>query len=365
MDSPPRSNQPRKTRSACDKCHTQKLRCTRKPGQSQCERCLRLNDECRFAPRAKRGSKKPRSHSDSTRRKQSTSNQISAPGTEIDLDIGDHLEGSLPTESWLDSLGLADPVDNINWDIEPAVSAWDVNLDTAWVVTGPDMGGTQNGCTMQMALNPMSCPNTTSTHELANLSIALYELMAKFPSIRDDACTTSDMTAQSTRQALPFMFDELFSLTTRFTNLIKHCLCGIQGTDQDEPTALMVGACHSRLTAIYTAIFSMMRRCLQHTGGPPRPRPDGSIILPTVQLGSLSSPSLYVDFENPLSIGKAFMYMWMVAVFSGQLWGQLADVMRERHVAAGRSLVYTLWKEMGERVDGLLETIDTTKGLLR
>jgi hypothetical protein len=109
----------------------------------------------------------------------------------------------------------------------------------------------------------------------------------------------------------------------------------------------------------------MMQRCLQHTGGPPRPRPDGTIILPTVQLGSLSSPSLYVDFENPLSIGKAFMYMWMVAVFSGQLWGQLADVMRERHVAAGRSLVYTLWKEMGERVDGLLETIDTTKGLLR
>jgi hypothetical protein len=265
----------------------------------------------------------------------------------------------------LDSLGLADPVDGINWDIEPVASAWDVNVDTTWAVTGPDMGGAQNGCTMQMTLGPMPCPTTTSTHELANLSIALYELMAKFPSIRDDACTTSDMTAQSTRQALPFMFDELFGLTTQFTNLVKHCLCDVQGTDEDEPTALMVGACHSRLTQLYTAVFSMMQRCLQHTGGPPRPRPDGSIILPTVQLGSLSSPSLYVDFENPLSIGKAFMYMWMVAVFSGQLWGQLADVMRERHVGTGRSLVYTLWKELGDMVEGLLETIETTKGLLR
>ncbi|KAL3443349.1 hypothetical protein BJX65DRAFT_285352 [Aspergillus insuetus] len=362
---PPRSNQPKKTRSACDKCHTQKLRCTRKSGHSQCERCLRLNAECRFAPRAKRGSKKPRSPSDSTstRRKQSTSNQTSIPSTELGLNPGNGLE-SLPTESWLDSLGLADPIDGTNWGIEPAASAWDVNLDTAWAVTGPGLSFSQNACTMQMDLDPIPCPTTTSIHELANLSIALFELMAKFPSIRDDACTTSDMTAQSTRQALPFMFDELFSLTTHFTNLVEHRLCGIDSTT-DEPTILMVRACHSRLTQIYTAIFSMMQRCLQHAGVPPRPRPNGTIVLPTVQLGSLSSPSLHVDFENPLSIGKAFMYMWMVAVFSGQLWRQLADVMRERYVAAGRSLVYTLWKEMGERVEGLLETIDTTKALLR
>ncbi|KAL2849716.1 hypothetical protein BJX68DRAFT_94916 [Aspergillus pseudodeflectus] len=365
MDPPHRSNQPRKTRSACDKCHTQKLRCTRKPGQSRCERCLRLNAECRFAPRAKRGSKKPRlpSHSTSTQGKQSSSNQISTPSTGQGLDIGDRLEESLPTEPWLDTLGLADPVDCINWDIEPAGSAWDINLDTAWAVADPDRGVTQNVCTLQMALDPMPSAGTTSTHELANLSIALYELTAKLPSVRDETRTASDIAAQSTRQALPFMFDELFSLTTQFTNVSKHYLCGIEGTD--EPTALMVGSCHSRLTKIYIDIFSMMQRCVQHTGGPPRPRPDGTLVLPNVQMGSLSCPSLHVDFENPLSVGTGYMYMWMVAVFSAQLLGQLADTMRERPIATGKSLVYGLWKEMGERMDGLLETIESTKSLLR
>ena len=40
-----------KVRSACNRCHGQKLRCVRKPGQVSCERCLRLNTSCRFSPR--------------------------------------------------------------------------------------------------------------------------------------------------------------------------------------------------------------------------------------------------------------------------------------------------------------------------
>lgn len=48
------NNHPRKTRSACNRCHSQKLRCAKQIGQSSCERCLKLRRSCRFGPRAPR-----------------------------------------------------------------------------------------------------------------------------------------------------------------------------------------------------------------------------------------------------------------------------------------------------------------------
>jgi hypothetical protein len=50
---------PGKTRSACNRCHAQKLKCVRKAGQtSSCDRCLRLKTSCRFGLRAARSSLK-------------------------------------------------------------------------------------------------------------------------------------------------------------------------------------------------------------------------------------------------------------------------------------------------------------------
>jgi len=47
-----------KNRSACDRCHSQKLRCVRKTGQVTCDRCLKLKTICRFSPRLPRASLK-------------------------------------------------------------------------------------------------------------------------------------------------------------------------------------------------------------------------------------------------------------------------------------------------------------------
>ncbi|KAH8819903.1 hypothetical protein F5884DRAFT_762104 [Xylogone sp. PMI_703] len=48
-------------RSACDRCHSQKLRCIRKPGQISCDRCLKLklHRRCQFSPRKSRASATP------------------------------------------------------------------------------------------------------------------------------------------------------------------------------------------------------------------------------------------------------------------------------------------------------------------
>ena len=51
---------PGKIRSACNRCHSQKLRCVKNIGQVSCQRCLKLKSSCRFGPRAPRASLKPR-----------------------------------------------------------------------------------------------------------------------------------------------------------------------------------------------------------------------------------------------------------------------------------------------------------------
>ena len=50
----------RKGRAACDRGHSQKLRCVRRTDQDSCERCLKLKTSCRFGPRSSRASLKPR-----------------------------------------------------------------------------------------------------------------------------------------------------------------------------------------------------------------------------------------------------------------------------------------------------------------
>ncbi|KAL2808335.1 hypothetical protein BJX63DRAFT_39434 [Aspergillus granulosus] len=335
------AHQTRKTRSACDRCHSQKLRCVRRAGQSHCERCLRLDGVCRFAPRARRGSKKTtriRPEAAPVSTMQSTFNTLSTPSTVLDSAMD--LAWPIADESWIESLDLS-TTDVANQDIQRPDNAY--HLDSAWPLVGSGMGSAvQPLATIHTALDPqpVRSPALTGTHELANLSIALCR----------------------SRQDLPFIFDDLFNLTTQFTHLIKRR--SLSTDPEDESTALMLGSCYSRLTGIYSTIFSLIHCCIEHSAGTPRPRPAGALILPNVQLGPLSSPSLHVDMETPLSLEKAVMYISMIVVFSAQLWGQLADVVRERQVGTERSLVSNMWNEMREKVDGLLKTIDSTRSYL-
>lgn len=39
-----------RTRLACDRCHSQKLRCPKQPGSSICTRCLKANTQCTYSP---------------------------------------------------------------------------------------------------------------------------------------------------------------------------------------------------------------------------------------------------------------------------------------------------------------------------
>lgn len=203
------------------------------------------------------------------------------------------------------------------------------------------------------------------THGLANMSIALAELTTKLPSTSETPCARGE-DRRHARREMPFIFDELFGHTTQFINLVKHLL--VDRELQNEATALMVGSCHSRLAETYGTIFSLIQRCIQHSLPPVCL--DWTVVLPQVQLGSLTSNAMRVDAQTQLSPGKTTMYMLMITVFSSQLWTQLIEVVRGQHpmpvVASGAtSLAHTVWTEMVDRVDGLLQTIERTQSLLR
>lgn len=87
-------------------------------------------------------------------------------------------------------------------------------------------------------------------------------------------------------------------------------------------------------------------------------------------MGSLSAPALRVDAETPASGAKAFMYMWMLCVFSAELWTQLSHALGRRGEqgvlgAEGVSrLGRMVWTEMVDRAGSVLMSIESTKALV-
>lgn len=88
------SNPPAKLRSACNRCHSQKLRCIQEPDHATCRRCTRLGISCQYAPRTRRAPKR-----------QATGSAFAHPGSLVDCPsaatlVGTRLSGRDGSE-WL------------------------------------------------------------------------------------------------------------------------------------------------------------------------------------------------------------------------------------------------------------------------
>ncbi|KAE8376144.1 hypothetical protein BDV26DRAFT_266288 [Aspergillus bertholletiae] len=362
-----------KTRSACNRCHAQKLRCVRPSGQLHCERCRKLKTRCQFAPRAPRGSIKAQ-------------RQLSLPVPDLQPNVCANAPLLLPT-----GVGV-DPAMGLDWPVpdgccDPLASSNDLDLfsqdiqhiDTSiegsllWppdTLPLPDMTGELN---LAAVRNPQPSPLGTGVHELANLSIALSELAATLPPASDSRNKSNNAGGEDglsrttcNRPDRALVIDELFRLTTGFIDVTTRLF--LRQELKDEATSLMVGSCYSRLVETYNIIFSLMQNCIRHSVAPTRTRPGWVIVLPTVQMGSsMVSPAMRVDAESSISSSQSSMYMWMIAVLSSQLWSQLADTMQGQHlgVSSGSTLGGTVWLEMKRRMESLVQKIQNTKKLLR
>jgi hypothetical protein len=328
-------------------------------------------------------------------------------GNSLDMDDMDW-SGFLSQSSNLNALGH-----NSSIDLNPTPN----NENITSHLSGLPFPGISDPCLRieRYDINgPLEKPSTSAVQQLAILNVALFDCAKKLPSVEQ----AGGNEAQHSRKATLFAIDELFRLTTNFTDILKSfsvqdcemstssslidperpedqsemtlVSCSQQVldasrsvtrgpsrpphrafSDVDEGTVLMVVSCHCRLAEIYLSLFQMMQACIEYSLAP-RLGEDWAVILPELQVGSLAAPSLRVDINTPLSLAKSSMYMVMITMFSSQLWEQLADVMKAGggaqtdSAACSRStLVDTVWVSMTDKTEGLSRTIDATKHMLQ
>jgi hypothetical protein len=245
----------------------------------------------------------------------------------------------------------------------------------------------------------------STVQRLASLDVAIYKCGLTMPFPTEAG---SDSVPTGSRKSTLFALDELFRLTTEFLeihNSLSH-LAGqrnsssstilpesstestlpllpynqrVSEIDMEEPaksfpvldeaTMFMIISCHCRLTELYGFLFERMQVCIEHSRVPRKDK-HWAIILPQLQVGSLASPPVHVDVDNPVSSTTSSMYMLMITMISSRLWGQLAHEMRfgdgiPLKTGLTSVLTETVWNNVTDKNTRMLETIENTKSLLR
>ncbi|KAI1365593.1 hypothetical protein F5Y08DRAFT_172141 [Xylaria arbuscula] len=280
-----------KTRSACDRCHQQKLRCVKAAGESTCERCARLSLECRYSPRERRGARsKPYRMSLmlgpdawSEPRTLAPAGEPRMPDAQQKKDVAPFL-GSVECNSWSSQQGpvIDDNAETLRYMSSYAQSHVQDNIPTT-AITCPSRlveslalnslnreddpalhmvpshrnltTDIEDGCAFNFidvqgldgAYNAGSASVghflTSTAGRLTSLNMALYECASKLPSIEprrgeraDRPRTPHNMNMNNNRrEATLLALDEVFCATNDFINILQ----SLYPTAPDQPPARM------------------------------------------------------------------------------------------------------------------------------
>ncbi|KAH8820230.1 hypothetical protein F5884DRAFT_849500 [Xylogone sp. PMI_703] len=380
----------RKTRSACDRCHYQKLRCVRRQEQSVCDRCLKLNTSCRFSARAPRTS---------TRSQE-----------QIDANNSGHWYGLRPQPELIATLSNGPNA------ITDSLGSGDLFLPLSPVTDGNRDGGYSSVESYPIDMPQSIWPamdQSSPIQQLANISTALQRLSAQFPAIDLTSMSSTSVRERimAARGTVTLAIDELFNLTSNFINLVddaptmnyktsftkfsvdrnnlgsqspssairqqalQSSQAGINApyeallhVDEEAKMSLVV-SCHYRLTNIYETIFQMMEACVSHSISFSDSK-SWSMVLPELKIGSFVCPPLYVDATTQPPMATILLYMDIFALLSSRLWKQLALVARAKGGSSSNSpqaSQYWLaerWDAMEDKTNRMSQTIEATRSLL-
>ncbi|KAJ2985249.1 hypothetical protein NUW58_g5636 [Xylaria curta] len=231
-----------KTRSACNRCHQQKLRCTKAKGQTSCERCIKIKIECRYSPRNAR-SKPQGATPGTTRRGLAPAIEPARPDIQRSVSVALAADGA--QYDWLSfpDMGLdnAESLGYLGYD-----SAFPIHYgdrEAQYILPGCDnmLGDVQGNHSLdvfdshaapqEQLENPSAQPERlvgSTTGRLASLNVALYECASKLPSIkayRTEVVSTTDISHalnSTTRVAALLVLDEVFCVTNNFISVINN-----------------------------------------------------------------------------------------------------------------------------------------------
>ncbi|KAI0508474.1 hypothetical protein F5B22DRAFT_398673 [Xylaria bambusicola] len=374
-----------KTRSACNRCHQQKLRCIKAAEQSVCERCTRLKIECRYSPRERRVGRSGRCRTGAWPQPRNLA-PLPMPDTQQTIPIPGGNECG-----WLSFSGTGvnnaeglrylgsdarslDVSTSQPYQLTETLDMYSFSRDSGSVLpmisdNQAMTSGVRGDCTFEpLDINSqyndgpsyvLGYPLTSTTGRLTSLNMALCECASKLPSIEPrriepaGSIHNTHVASNNKREAALFALDELFCATNEFITIMKSlcsqandseipnhltCASATESSRQemmstahiDEATTLLFLSCHCRLADIYESIFKGIRRCL--SGSYTATHSIAGVILPQLQVGGfggVSSPALRVDSNGPpLSPAKISMYLVLTVTLSSQLWTQIRDTMR-------------------------------------
>ncbi|KAK6083979.1 hypothetical protein SCUP515_01675 [Seiridium cupressi] len=334
-------------RLACDRCHSQKLRCQRQSGQGSCARCTRLNEQCVFSPRQRRTvkHKEPAANGAIKTRQEAHVDapfDLVFPSDVDDLLDNDYDERLIPGSV---STQLSPTLEFSDQDPSSLATEWfstllsppqsSSNISEIFTASSngvfPDLSTER--CTSHEATESQVVTNDESTHcgnldpgtgqvnlsklvrELAELNVCLFDHAAILPPI--------ELQSPSDRIPSPdgrlFAIDETFRMTQQLVDIMGRLSPrsgSPPGPVPDQGTLLLILSCANRVFDVYEIIFGHMRGCIKHNITPLTM--DGeTIIVPELRIGSFAPP-------KPTAIA---MQMLMMAMMASELFDQLQQAL--------------------------------------
>ncbi|KAF2268645.1 hypothetical protein CC78DRAFT_529665 [Lojkania enalia] len=295
-------------RSACDRCHAQKLRCLKAPMDrgNVCLRCAKFGTPCIFSPRAPRRRQQRQAEYDADENAAGQTDSTIASGptnawphdVPQDMDLLSFSSTDLPASSYLDS-SLIDPAIQAQW----------------WPSDTPD-------CTADPRVSTLA----DAVRDLADLNVKLLEHAATLPPPLNQHAAPKDVPGGKL-----LAIDQTFTLTRTLISILKRLYTGIAEDGKryegliDQATVLLFLSCYYRLVDIYERVFVNMRSCVQN---PDRPTPeDERVTLPLLQIGSYVPPPIPKgDKEVAPPISAFSMHIIFIFMLCAQLCEQMRDI---------------------------------------
>ncbi|KAI0973105.1 hypothetical protein F4678DRAFT_38658 [Xylaria arbuscula] len=296
-------------RSACDRCHDQKLRCTRSASGGACSRCTRAKAACTWMPS---------SSSSSTTRRPRAMDTTTPPAIDILLpstSAAESLNFGIAA-TWSDPAAFLPPDASASATTLPTPSFtsltpytespssparsnhhndWQSRFNHEWVMLSAEQAGnngtstSSNGHGSARSTTAVSVPRDKSRPDnlpldtirhLTELHLDLYSLASRVP--KPPTCILQPLSWKDKDVAL----DRTFQLSYDFISAVDR-LSAADSHQSEDASLLLVLSCYQRLIEIYGAILGNMQACLDRSA---ITAPEDYVRMPDVKVGSFSLP---------------------------------------------------------------------------
>lgn len=392
-------------RSACDRCHDQKLRCARSGHTGACHRCTKAKAVCTWTPSRRRSEQRsstlpnvqqaaigtlgssPAYHAGTTVQPASLLNTAFQP-VQIQFDFNALDMCPLPEDptrsSWSDpalatlvsgststqALSNASPTADFYMETEDNTSTWQYRFNQEWaMLSAEQLSPPHDGIAATSPAAPAAkSPESrdlplSSIRSLSDLNVELFSLSSTIPKpptsiSQPQSWKNKDFAIDKTfklSQSLIEILDKLYPRSTESENCIvtplqDDTLPALPPNNPpffDQSAFLLALSCYQRLIDTYLDILGNMQACLDRFMVT---APKDYVQMPNMKVGSFSVPD------------SSALQITMVLQLSRHLLRRMGAIVKsvnnDNNGDSGNELMSLTFKAVSTREDYLIETIN-------